>query len=199
MRRREFSIDTEKVTYSLLAEYFLIQTTGQTIILPDGDTVPRQDQFIAGCVPLEDIPLPAAGTTLNGNKQYEYHCAVGSALGIPISWNLSWTIEPAGTAPPADEVVENACQVEGSIIAVENQSLGEAVDIAARPSACTTRAIASRAGRARLGTRGSRASAAGRSTRTTPTTRPPTRCTSVMAAHAAPHPWVSPSGSGTSI
>jgi hypothetical protein len=64
----------------------------------------------------------------------EYTTADVCSWEIPAKWSVSWTIQPSTEAPPTvAETVDEACEGEGSAIAVENQSLGEMVDIVGTP------------------------------------------------------------------
>ena len=70
------------------------------------------------------IPLPESGLTLSGNKKYSYKTSMGVTVDYEATWNLSPVIE----SPEKDP-----CIVEACTIAVQNQSLGETVDIVGTP------------------------------------------------------------------
>lgn len=115
-------------------------------IVTDGDTT-QTLAFWVPCVggnledfdvPVRNVPLPASGTVLSGEAEYTAPADCSGDFVIPIQWSVSWTIQPTGTAPPPPpppvaETVDDSCKVAGSAISVENQSLGEAVDIVGTP------------------------------------------------------------------
>lgn len=70
---------------------------------------------------LENIPLPESGLTLSGNKKYTADTDFVYTLEYEVTWNLS----------PGEEVT--SCIEGGCTIAVQNQSLGETVDIVGTP------------------------------------------------------------------
>jgi hypothetical protein len=125
----------ESNTYSILLDDIKILAGGTITCNGRTSEVPRQPWPIFQCrEPIAGVALPAVGTTLQGN--YSDTIACGSAGGtVSADRNVSWKIEPSDTEPPPPEVqtVDDACVVAGSAIAVENQSLGEAVDIVGTP------------------------------------------------------------------
>ena len=108
----------------------------ETLISPAGTLVNQIDvcwKKIEGGL-VSNVPLPTSGTTLSGSKTIWGSSCYNVGFEneeAPIPYTITWSLEPAG--PIKEKKLEDACPVSGSIVAVENQSLGEAVDIVGTP------------------------------------------------------------------
>jgi RHS repeat-associated protein len=77
---------------------------------------------------LGELPLPATGLTLSGSTRFQ---APGGVDLVPMDWEITWQLSP--TTDTVEETVDDPCQVAGSIIGCENQSLGESVGLVGTP------------------------------------------------------------------
>lgn len=75
----------------------------------------------------DPLPLPESGVLISGSSSFTEPPPEHDW----ITWTYTWTIRP--TRLEKEGYVEDPCRVSGSIIAVENQSLGEAVEIVGTP------------------------------------------------------------------
>src|SRR3990170_4440343 len=73
---------------------------------------------------LVNIPLPESGLILSGSKKY----GIYEYSDLTVDYEVTWNLEPVTESPE-----KNSCIVVACTIAVQNQSLGETVDIAGTP------------------------------------------------------------------
>ena len=94
------------------------------VSLPSNSTL----DLSSGSPHLSNIPFPSSGLILSGNKKY-----YKEALGYYIEYDVTWNLSPADVTPPPPSTEDYPCIEGGCTIAVQNQSLGETVDIVGTP------------------------------------------------------------------